>query len=97
MELPGQSLSLAAGSLIFVGLDISSPQSVGGKMTEILETEVLQAKLSEEVTLQEALNLIDRGLSDASDRSLVSAVEFTDLLLDVRGILVRLGEAAHSN
>ncbi|MEX0767427.1 MAG: hypothetical protein WD029_03045 [Microthrixaceae bacterium] len=66
-------------------------------MTEILETEVLQAKLSEEVTLQEALNLIDRGLSDASDRSLVSAVEFTDLLLDVRGILVRLGEAAHSN
>ncbi len=39
-------------------------------MTEVLETEILQTKLSEEVTMQEALNLIDRGLSDASDRHL---------------------------
>jgi len=66
-------------------------------MTEVLETEILQTKLSEEVTMQEALNLIDRGLSDASDRSLVSAVEFTDLLLDVRSILVRLDTTTHSN
>jgi hypothetical protein len=66
-------------------------------MTEVLETEILDTAVVESVTMQEALNLIDRGLSDASDRSLVSAVEFTDLLLDVRSILVRLDAAAHSN
>jgi hypothetical protein len=66
-------------------------------MTEVLETEILETAVVESVTMQEALNLIDRGLSDASDRSLVSAVEFTDLLLDVRSILVRLDAAAHSN
>lgn len=90
-------MSLRGGTLVFVELGIPSPQSVGGKMTEVLETEILQTKLSEEVTMQEALNLIDRGLSDASDRSLVSAVEFTDLLLDVRSILVRLDTTTHSN
>ena len=66
-------------------------------MTEVLETEILDTAVVESVTMQEALNLIDRGLSDASDRSLVSAVEFTDLLLDVRSILVRLDAAAHPN
>ena len=66
-------------------------------MTEVLETEILDTAVVELVTMQEALNLIDRGLSDASDRSLVSAVEFTDLLLDVRSILVRLDAAAHAN
>ncbi|CAB4748881.1 unannotated protein [freshwater metagenome] len=66
-------------------------------MTEVLETEILDTAVVESVTMQEALNLIDRGLSDASDRSLVSAVEFTDLLLDVRSILVRLDAAAHAN
>jgi hypothetical protein len=66
-------------------------------MTEVLETEILETAVVESVTMQEALNLIDRGLSDASDRSLVSAVEFTDLLLDVRSILVRLDAAAHAN
>ncbi|MEI7885908.1 MAG: hypothetical protein WCJ04_00825 [Actinomycetes bacterium] len=71
-------------------------------MTEVLETTVLEASvldepLSEEVTMQQALNLIDRGLSDASDRSLVSATEFTNLLLDVRSILVRLEASPHRN
>ena len=71
-------------------------------MTEVLETEtraaaVLDAAGLEAPTMLEALNLIDRGLSDASDRSLVSAVEFTDLLLDVRSILVRIDSASHAN
>jgi hypothetical protein len=66
-------------------------------MTEVLETETLAAAVLETPTMQEALNLIDRGLSDASDRSLVSAVEFTDLLLDVRSILVRIDSASHAN
>ncbi|MCX6523565.1 MAG: hypothetical protein NTX58_02185 [Actinobacteria bacterium] len=66
-------------------------------MTEVLETETLAAAVLETPTMLEALNLIDRGLSDASDRSLVSAVEFTDLLLDVRSILVRIDSASHAN
>ena len=71
-------------------------------MTEVLETETLAAAVLdaaglEAPTMLEALNLIDRGLSDASDRSLVSAVEFTDLLLDVRCILVRIDSASHAN
>ncbi len=71
-------------------------------MTEVLETETLAAAVLdaaglEAPTMLEALNLIDRGLSDASDRSLVSAVEFTDLLLDVRSILVRIDSASHTN
>ncbi len=71
-------------------------------MTEVLETETLAAAVLdaaglEAPTMLEALNLIDRGLSDASDRSLVSAVEFTDLLLDVRSILVRIASASHAN
>ena len=66
-------------------------------MTEVLETETLAAAVLETPTMREALNLIDRGLSDASDRSLVSAVEFTDLLLDVRSILVRIDSASHAN
>jgi hypothetical protein len=65
--------------------------------TEALETAVLDAAVLETPTMREALNLIDRGLSDASDRSLVSAVEFTDLLLDVRSILVRIDSASHAN
>jgi hypothetical protein len=66
-------------------------------MTEVLETGTLEAAVLETPTMLEALNLIDRGLSDASDRSLVSAVEFTDLLLDVRSILVRIDSASHAN
>ncbi len=37
----------------------------------------------------EVIALIDRGLGDISERSLVSAAEVADLLLDVRSLLTR--------
>lgn len=37
--------------------------------------------------INEALTLIDRGLSDVQHRSLVSSTEVADLLLDVRLLL----------
>lgn len=37
--------------------------------------------------ITEALTLIDRGLTDVQHRSLVSADEVSDLLLDVRTLL----------
>jgi len=49
-------------------------------MTETRETE----------SITEALALIDRGLGDISERSLVSSAEISDLLLDVRSLLTRV-------
>jgi len=49
-------------------------------MTETQETE----------SITEALALIDRGLGDFSDRSLLSSSEVNDLLLDVRTLLTKL-------
>ena len=48
-------------------------------MTETRESEIIL----------EALAIIDRGLGDISERSLVSASEVADLLLDVRTLLTR--------
>lgn len=39
-------------------------------------------------SLKGALALIDQGLGSLTDRQLVSATEVTDLLLDVRSLLV---------
>lgn len=41
-------------------------------------------------TITEALALIDRGLGDIAERSLVSSAEIADLLLDVRSLLTRV-------
>ena len=41
-------------------------------------------------TITEAVALIDRGLGDISERSLVSTAEISDLLLDVRSLLTRV-------
>jgi hypothetical protein len=41
-------------------------------------------------TIKDLLSLIERGLGDLSDRQLVSTAEVSDLLLDVRGLLVNL-------
>ena len=49
-------------------------------MTETRDTE----------TINEAVALIDRGLGDISERSLVSSAEIADLLLDVRTLLTRV-------
>jgi hypothetical protein len=40
-------------------------------------------------TILEALALIDRGLGSIAERSLVSASEVADLLLDVRSLRTR--------
>lgn len=45
-------------------------------------------------TILEALALIDRGLGSISERSLVSASEVADLLLDVRTLLTRPEEVS---
>lgn len=59
-------------------------------MTEVLDTEVLATQLQGDGSIREALNLIDRGLGDISERSLVSTSEVADLLLDVRSLLSKL-------
>lgn len=59
-------------------------------MTEVLDTEVLPTQLQGDGSIREALNLIDRGLGDISERSLVSTSEVADLLLDVRSVLSKL-------
>lgn len=41
-------------------------------------------------TINEAVALIDRGLGDIAERSLVSSAEIADLLLDVRSLLTRV-------
>jgi len=51
---------------------------------------------TEAETINEALALIDRGLGAISERSLVSASEVADLLLDVRTLLTR-PEAVSAN
>lgn len=45
-------------------------------------------------TIIEALALIDRGLGSIAERSLVSASEVADLLLDVRMLLTRPEEVS---
>lgn len=49
-------------------------------MTETRDTE----------SISEAVALIDRGLGDISERSLVSSAEIADLLLDVRTLVTRV-------
>jgi len=41
-------------------------------------------------SITEALALIDRGLGEFSDRTLLSSAEVADLLLDVRTLLSKL-------
>ena len=48
-------------------------------------------------SIREAMQLIDRGLGDISERSLVSTSEMADLLLDVRGLLAKLDAEVHTN
>jgi hypothetical protein len=45
------------------------------------------AKVVDEAVIDEALRLIDNGLSDLLHRELVSTDEVSDLLLDVRMLL----------
>lgn len=66
-------------------------------MTEVLDTEVLATQLQSDGSIRAALNLIDRGLGDISERSLVSSSEVADLLLDVRSLLSKLDADVSTN
>jgi hypothetical protein len=54
------------------------------------------AKVIDEAVIDEALRLIDGGLSDLLHRELVSTDEISDLLLDVRMLLVAAEMASDS-
>jgi hypothetical protein len=58
-------------------------------MTETLSTESLGIEEDGDGRIDEAIELIDRGLGQFSERSLVSAAEVADLLLDVRTALTK--------
>jgi hypothetical protein len=49
--------------------------------------EIISLKSVDEAAIEEALRLIDTGLSDLLHRELVSTDEMSDLLLDVRMLL----------
>ena len=51
------------------------------------DTSELDGKVIDEAVIDEALRLIDGGLSDLLHRELVSTDEVSDLLLDVRMLL----------
>ena len=65
--------------------------------------EIVRVRVTNEVRgalgikTREALNLIDRGLGDISERSLVSTSEVADLLLDVRSVLSKLDAEVSTN
>ena len=58
-------------------------------MTETLSTEALSIEPDGNDHIDEAIQLIDRGLGQFSERNLVSAAEVADLLLDVRTALTK--------
>mgnify|MGYP006278432427 CR=1 FL=1 len=66
-------------------------------MTEVRELPADDTASSDDQSIREAMALIDRGLGDISDRSIVSTSEMADLLLDVRGLLSRLDAQVSTN
>ncbi len=66
-------------------------------MTEVLDTEVLEAELHDDTSIRAAMDLIDQGLGDISERQLVSTSEVADLLLDLRGVLSKLDAQISTN
>lgn len=67
-------------------------------MTEVLDTEVLDTELQgDDTTIRTALDLIDAGLGEISERNIVSTSEVADLLLDVRMVLSKLDAEVSTN
>jgi len=66
-------------------------------MTEVLDTEVLEAELHDDTSIRAAMDLIAQGLGDISERQLVSTSEVADLLLDLRGVLSKLDAQISTN
>ena len=58
-------------------------------------TEVRDPQTDE--SIREAMQLIDRGLGDISERQLVSSSGVADLLLDVRSLLAPPGAGGPNN
>ena len=58
-------------------------------------TEVQDQQTDE--SIMAVMRLIDRGLGDISDRSIMPTSEVADLLLDVRSLLARLDAEVHTN
>lgn len=58
-------------------------------------TEVQDQQTDE--SIKAVMRLIDRGLGDISDRSIMPTSEVSDLLLDVRSLLARLDAEVHTN
>lgn len=63
-------------------------------MTKVEEIEI---EIDVDGSIREAMQLIDRGLGDISERQLVSTSEVADLLLDVRTALARLNPEVSAN
>lgn len=66
-------------------------------MTEVLETEVLDVQAKADDAIREAIDLIEKGLGDISERSIVPTSEVADLLLDVRSLLAKLDAEVSTN
>jgi hypothetical protein len=66
-------------------------------VTEVRELQVEEVLATDDHSIREAMALIDRGLGDISERSLVSTSEMADLLLDVRGVLAKLDAQVSTN
>lgn len=64
--------------------------------TEDVITGEGEAKAAHEAVIDEALRMIDSGLSELMHRELVSTDEVSDLLLDVRMLLTAAELAAES-
>ena len=61
-----------------------------------ISTDGADSKVIDEAVIDEALRLIDAGLSDLLHRELVSTDEVSDLLLDVRMLLTAAEMASAS-
>ncbi|MGB3411566.1 MAG: hypothetical protein WBA45_10235 [Microthrixaceae bacterium] len=66
-------------------------------MTEVLDSGAPSKVITRDGTIRDALDLIDQGLGDISDRTILSSSEMSDLLLDVRCVLARLGPEVFTN
>ena len=65
-------------------------------MTEVSEVRTVSEADTDE-SIRAAMALIDQGLGDISERSIVTSSEVADLLLDVRSLLSRLDAEVHTN
>jgi hypothetical protein len=66
-------------------------------MTEVLGTEILDTQPKGEGSIREAMDLIEKGLGDISERQIVPTSEVADLLLDVRSVLAKLDAEVSTN